>query len=267
MANGQSARNTVVWLSVMFLAAAIITIFAFLTAVPPADRGRPFYIWMAVACAAELLFFAWTANWSISRRSPRTITGATRVMIHVLIAVWLLITLLTAVIATHLKQDMSYYNDRIAIAYAALTLLFFFGSYLLYSKDLVIQREDKITQADRLELRAHVVDVEEVSESLRRLAADNPDSGITLDRLVKRLDAVRTGLDFAPPGKIGVLEEDGGRHVDEINARIIGEIQELADSVRDLESGTGPLDDRAGRVDSIVARIESSLRQRQHQLL
>ena len=267
MANGRSARNTVVWLSVMFLAAAIITIFAFLTAVPPADRGRPFYIWMAVACAAELLFFAWTANWSISRRSPGTTTGATRVMIHVLIAVWFLITLVTAFVATHQRQEMSYYNDRIAIAYAALTLLFFFGSYLLYAKDLTIQREDRITQADRLELRAHVADVEKVSDSLRRLGADSPDSALVLDRLAKRLDAVRTGLDFAPPGKIGALEEDGDRHVDEINARIIGEIRELAESVRDLEAGAGPFDDRVAPVDSIVARIESSLRQRQHQLL
>ncbi|MFH0965819.1 MAG: hypothetical protein V2A58_17620 [Planctomycetota bacterium] len=267
MSNGQSARTAVIWLSVMFLAAAIITILAFLTAVSPADRHRPFYIWMAVACAAEFVLFAWTANWSVSRRSPGTITGATRIMIHVLIVIWFLVTLVTAFVATHPRQEQSYYNDRIAIAYAAFTLLFFFGSYLLYAKDLVIQREDRIAQADRLELRAHVADVEEVAQSLRRIADRNPDSAVAIDRLLKRLDAVRTGLDFAPPGKIGTWEEDGARHVDEINARIIGELQELTKSVSDLESGAGSFADGSARLDAVVGRIESSLRRRQHQLL
>jgi len=249
----------------MFLLAAIVTIGVFLTLVPPDERARAFYVWMAAVCTGEFLFFAWSANGAITRHVPRRLSGAVQMTVYALIVVWLVATIVAALIVAPPGKVQNYYADTIAAIYAALTFLFFFAAYLLYMKDLAVQQEDRVVQADRLDLRKRVGDIENVAQALRACAQGCSDYAVPIDRLLKRLDGVRTSLDYAPPGKIGTLEEEGGRHVDVVNAKIEKEIDALLTHV----AGIGPQNAEEGieQMTAILNQIDSLLNERKHELI
>jgi cob(I)alamin adenosyltransferase len=266
--------GTIVWQMIMFLLAAMITIVAFLAAVAPENRGVLFYVWLAVLCGGEFIIFTWSVNYQISKHG-RGLTGATLQTIHLLMIWWFLIAVPLAIVgglATGLMEWLtgghaSQWHDVVAELFAVMTLLFLLGAAMIYAKDLELQGEDRATQPDRIELQVWVAHVEEVVDNLRRFASEDDDHAASVDRLIKKLDAIRSSLQHAPPGKFGVHEEDGGRSVTHYNARIIGMIEELQAEVTKVCAGEEQTSDRLREIDQLLDRCESTLRQRQQFLL
>lgn len=265
MKSGISVIRVLAGISLMFALAALVTIGAFLTFVAPDERGKPFYLWLAVVCTAEFVAFAWAADTAIARQAANRLSGAVRVTIHVMIAIWLLATIAAAIFAAGPGRIQNYYNDRLAALYAVLTFLFFFAAFQLYRRDLTAQAEDAVTQIDRSELRKYVGAIDAARDRLRQMAATSAGAGPRIDRIHKRLDALRTSLDYAPPGKLGTVEEQGGVHVDQVNADIIAEVGNLSATIEGL--GTPPADQILAEIEAAADRIESLLRERQRQLI
>jgi hypothetical protein len=264
MNSKSSVVGTLAGISFMFALAAFVTIVAFLSFVPPDERARPFYLWMAVVCAVEFVAFAWAANTAVAKQATRRLSGAVVTTVHVMIVIWFLVSVAAAVMGAGPGRVQSYYHDRLAAVYAVLSFLFFFAAYQFCRRDLVLQAEDAVTQADRNELRKHVGAIEAARERLRQLAPAAGDRAPRFDRLAKRLDAVRTSLDYAPPGKLGTPEEKSGAHVDQTNAQIVAEVGALKTQISAL--GAGSADNLVADIEAVTDRIEALLRERQRQL-
>lgn len=293
MLSGKARLGAALGLSVAFLLVAMITIVAFLSfgAPAPSERTNVFYIWLAVACAAEFILFAWTANWLVGRQSDIRVSGAVIVIIHVMIVIWLVITLYTAFSVTgprrtierlqnqiedlvsgeseelEVEESANRYNDPIAFAYMILTFLFFFGAASLYAVDIIHQQRDRITQAERKQLRVRAPDAQHACVLLRKAADDHPNFAVKTDRLAKRLEGIRTNLDYAPPAKAGTIEEPGGISVADINQQITNEMDLLTKSLKALESDEGNMEATLQQLEAGISRLELLVQQRQQRLL
>jgi len=259
----QPVFGTLLWLSIVFLLAVWLTTAVFLVMTTgPLTFG--FYLWLAIVCAAEFVFFVWTANYAVGLRLGRR-AGAVLVMIHMLIGVWLLLTILMALLWGAVSQGE--YNSTLAVVYGLLTFLFFLAATTLYARDMAVQAEDRLTQRQRVELQVRVADVDDLCQQLRTWAAAHDDQLAAADRLVKRLEGIRTGLDFAPPGKIGTLEEDDARNVQEFNVQIASALEEMKSRLTELRTRPQNTPDPLGGLVGVVDRLDSLLRRRQQFLL
>jgi len=257
---------TVFWPLLMFLMAALITIVIFLTAVSPGDRGIAFYVWMAVLCGGEFVIFAWSVNYSLSRHG-RGLSGATLRVVHWMMIWWFIFTVPAAITGGLSEWRFSQYHDVVAELFAIGSFLYFLGATVLCLKDLELQAEDRATQPERVELQVWATAVDQAKEELRRFGAEHPDQTVAVDRLVKKLEAVRTSLQHAPPGKIGVHEEEGGRSARQYNAQIVALIEGLQPKVASLCAGGEDAPARLRELEELANRCESLLRQRQQFLL
>ncbi len=252
------------WIAVMFGLAEIITITIFHVAVSPEHWKGAFYLWMLTVLAAEFVFFAWTANYALaSRVGRRSMGGAVLIQIHMLIVAWLVITGVMAVLASPATGG----SINIGIAYAIITFLFLFGASALYLKNLAIQREERVTMPQRVELQMRVGDVEVLARDLRAWGAQNTPHLAAAERLAKKLDAVRTSLDFAPPGKRGTIEEGEAREVSDINAQIMVAAERLKTGLRELRGAPPDPDASLRSLDTLADELETLCRQRQQRLL
>ncbi len=257
----------VIWPLMMFVLAALITIVIFLAAVAPGDRGIAFYVGMAVLCGGEFIIFAWVINYWISRQG-RGLSGATLRIIHLMMIWWFLIALPVAMVVGGMAGwRYSRWHDVAAELLAVMTFLFFLGATMIYAKDLELQAEDRATRPERIELQVWVTAMEQACDQLRHLASEQADHAVAVDRLTKKLDAVRTSLQHAPPGKIGVHEEEGGRSASQYNARIVVSLEELQAKLSKACAGGQETPARLRELDELASRLESLLRQRQQFLL
>jgi hypothetical protein len=219
-----------------------------------------------VLCGGEFIIFAWTVNYGISRHG-RGLTGATLRIIHLMMIWWFVIALPLATVGGLMGWRYSRWHDLVAELFAIMTFLFFVGATMIYAKDLELQAEDRATQPERVELQVWVTAVEQAGEELRRFAAEHADHVVPVDRLIKKLDALRTSLQHAPPGKFGVHEEDSGRSASQYNARIVVILEELQAKVTKACAGGEETPARLRELDELANRFESLLRQRQQFLL
>ena len=255
----------VVWLAVMFLAATLITTAIFLAMVPSGDRGAGFYLGLSALCAAEFVCFAWMANYRLSRHYKLRISGATQIIIHILIGIYFLVTVVFAIVLAPSHPESEGFFNAVSLSYAALTFLLLLGASMLYARDISLQAEGAAIRAESRPLRLLETDVEQICATLRESARGGSSDAAAVDRLVKKIEALRTSLQYAPPKKSGTLDENGERSVREINKKIAGELSELSKSAADL--GSGQPGQKLGAIESTVNRIEMLLKERQQQLL
>lgn len=259
-----SGRGAIVWwLAGIFVLAAIITITIFHAFVPPENWGATFYIWMTAILGGEFVFFAWLANYGLRRRfGPGRNDGAVLLSIHGMILGWLLIGIALAVVA-----GASGFGWRLSLVYAALTFFLLFGASALYINNLRTLAEDRAALAQRVDLQVRASDIEQAARDLRAWGTENRAHLGDAERVAKKLDAARTSLDFAPPGKPGTLEEGQARGVADLNAQIGVAIGRLTADLRQLR--TAPADPAAGlrALDAGSEELDSLLRQRQQRLL
>ncbi len=297
MLSGKARIGPAILMAVIFLLVAVLTITAFLAFGEPilSERGSGFYIWMTVVCAAELVLFAWTANWYFSSQSSKKVSGAVVIIIHVMIVIWVIGTIYTAsamtsrktiekftkgvvdIVEEHLpygvagqktdESDANRFNDPIAFLYMGFTLIFFIGAVFLYTADMAHQEKDYITQTERKNVSVRVPDTEFASSTLKKACAVYPDSAVRIDRLAKRIEGISTSLHYAPPAKPGTREEQGGVSVADINLEINNEVTLLMQSLSRFNNDAAGTDSACAEVDAIVSRLELLVQRRQDRLL
>ena len=263
---GVSRFAVVLWPAILFLLAAMITIAIFHTAIPQERRGMDFYLWMSVVCAAEMVGFAWIVNYWLTQQRGRGASGATLQTIHVMIALWFLITLGFAWWSQRQAAEGSRHSEVVAEVYAVLTFLSLFGASAIYIREMRIQTEDRAARPERLELQVLTGEVEQGCEAVRAWAARYAEHTAAAERLVKRLEAIGTSLRFAPPGRSGT-QEDSAIDVSQHNARITAAIAELKGRIADTAPPPGGPAAYLETLNSAVDRIESLLRERQQSLV
>jgi hypothetical protein len=202
--------------SAFALLVVLVTTGIFFVLVAPEARSTPFFFWLSILCTAEFVAFAWYANGLVAAGTGQQLTGATRMTIHVLIAGWFAVTLVASTVLAHSPDYQPATLDRIGVLYAVLTLLLFLAVSALYSRDLRAQREDDEAQVDRQSLRHHLVDVEQLAAVLRRAVASEPEQAVSIDRLLKRLDGLKTDFEYASPRSTGDVAEPMERIVEQI---------------------------------------------------
>jgi len=267
MSRGPDVRATLVWLAIPFLILVMLTIAVFLTFSSPESRDKFFYLWLIVACTAEYVFFAWAANRLLRRHMGRSVSGATQLTIYVMIVIWLALILGATFLMAQDAVPANRYSDKIALACAILTFLFLAGAIMLYAQDMRISGETARTMSARADLRIRTRDINFACDALRDAQSKNPDHAVDLDRLVKRLDAARTAMDYAPPSKLETAEDDGASQVYDVNRRIIAEVSMLRQSAERLRDGARNVKKEIENVRSEIDNIESMLRERQQILL
>jgi len=267
LATDRSVVSTLWWLGIMFAFAELITAVIFCVATPPLERGSSFYMWLCVVMGAEMVFFAWTANYALAHRTGSGVGSATLITVHMLIVVWVAIAIVLAIVARTTPLGKGASAPWLAIVYALVTFFLLFGTSALYMRDLAVASEDRLKRAQRLELQVHALDVDQTCRDLRALPVENPEERTAIDRLVKKLEAIRTSFDFAPPGKSGTLEEDEAREVGDLDEQIQAATAQLRDGVAALKEEPGGTPARLQALNGLADEIESLLRERQQRLL
>jgi len=255
----------IVWLAVMCLVAVSITVALFLVLVPLASRGYAFYFAVSVLCAAELVCFAWLVNYQLSRSYEIRISGVTQITIHVLIGVYFLVTVIFALILAPSPSESKGFFNAVTLLYAMSVFALLLAASMLYAKDISLVAESAQIRAQSRPLRLMEVDVEQICMTLRESAKKNSGDAAAVDRVAKKIEALRTSLQYAPGMKPGTLEEDQ-RSVQDINEKINSELSALTQCVADAGAGGG-FGDKLDAIDSTVEKIEMLLKQRQQRLL
>lgn len=255
----------IVWLAVMCLVAVSITVALFLVLVPLASRGYAFYFAVSVLCAAELVCFAWLVNYRLSGFYEIRISGATQITIHVLIGVYFLVTVIFALILAPTPSESNRFFNAVTLVYAASVFALLLAASMLYAKDISLVAENAEIRAQSRPLRLLEVDVEQICVTLRESARKNSGDVAAVDRVVKKIEALRTSLRYAPGKKPGTLEEDE-RSIEDINNKINGRLGALTQSVANM-GGPDGFGQKLSAVDSTVNEIEMLLKRRQQQLL
>ena len=255
----------IVWLAVMCLVAVSITVALFLVLVPLASRGYAFYFAVSVLCAAELVCFAWLVNYRLSRFYEIRISGATQITIHVLIGVYFLVTVIFALVLAPSPSESKGFFDAVTLVYAASVFALLLAASMLYAKDIGLQAEGAAIRAESRPLRLLEVDVEQICMTLRDSAKASSTDPAAVDRVVKKIEALRTSLQYAPPKKPGTLEEDE-RSIEDINNKINSRLKALTQSVANM-GGPDGFGEKLNALDSTVNEIEMLLKQRQQRLL
>jgi len=256
----------IVWLAIMCLAAVGITVGIFCLLVPVPSREAPFYFAVSLLCAAELVGFAWLANYRLSRHFRIRVGGATQITIHFLIVVYFVLTLVFALVLAPSAEDSRRFFNGVTLAYAAFVFILLFGAGMLYAKDINLRGEAAEIRGESRGLKVMQVDVERLCGALRESASANPGDAARVERVVKKIEALRTSLEYAPGGKPGTLEEESERSVSDVNEKIAGQLNELMQGAA-AAGGGERLADKLDAIESVVNNIEMLLKERQQQLL
>jgi len=255
----------IVWLAVMCLVAVSITVALFLVLVPLASRGYAFYFAVSVLCAAELVSFAWLVNYQLSRCYEIRISGATQVTIHVLIGVYFLVTVIFALVLSPSPSESKGFFNAVTLVYAMSVFALLLAASMLYAKDISLVAEGAEIRAESRPLRLMEVDAEQICMTLRESAKKNSGDVAAVDRVVKKIEGLRTSLQYAPGKKPGTLEEDE-RSIEDINNKINSRLDALRQGIADM-GGPDGFGEKLNTVDSTVNEIEMLLKQRQQRLL
>lgn len=210
MTQSRSAVSTLMWLCLFFLLGALVTWAAFSVFIPRPDRGMTFYISLSLVCATEFIFFAHLAHSKLAEAGVATTSTATRIQVHVLIFIWFLLTVIAAAIASSPTRADTAAADKVLVIHLILTFLFFAGAYFLYAKDIELEKVDTRLEQERRKTRLNVHEIEAVIREVDGLGRRHGTHAVLADRLCKKLDSVRTGLEAAFVSERELTEQGEG---------------------------------------------------------
>lgn len=268
MAPNQSARRPLLGLILIFLLAAVVTYVVFAAFVAGPDRGTTFYVALSLVISAEFVFFAFLAHSKLVHAGVVTAGAATRHQVLALIFVWFVLSAIAGGIISHPENADSIFSDRVLAIHLVLTFLFFAAAYFMYTKDVEVGRVDAALVKERSKIQRIVPDIEDVMEAVTNLGRRQSEHAVQADRVRKKLDTIRTGLELALFSERSVTEGTGIGH--DWNAQIEEQIERLMRSSEQAakatsETATEVLQGIADQTDAVLKTLklrERSLTQR-----
>lgn len=235
MAQPRPVAATLLWLCVLFFLAAAVTAAAFFVFVPGPDRadeGRmlTFYVAMSLVIAAEFMFFAHLAFSKVAEARGGEVSTATRFQVQGMIVLWLVATIVAAVLSVDPERAGTIKADKILIIDLILTFFFFAFAYFMYGKDVEVGRATRALAAERSRVQISVPDLEQVIRAVADLGRRLPEHAVAADQAGKKVDTVRSALEGAIVSE-RALGEEALRQMD---AQIQQQIDQLAGLARGL---------------------------------
>lgn len=195
MSQSRPIVGHVLWLFILFALCSAVTCIAFLVFVPGPDRGMTFYVAMSIVVTAELVLFAHLTHSRLAKAGAPTASAATRIQVHGLIFIWLILTIIAAVFAVRRDTADTFTADKILAIYLILTFVFFAATYFLYSRDIEIEKVDRELVSQRRRIQVNVPDIEQIIRAVDDLGQRHTEHALLCDKVSKKLDTLRSGIE------------------------------------------------------------------------
>ncbi|MCP4643326.1 MAG: hypothetical protein GY851_22960 [bacterium] len=195
MAVTRSVGSTLIWYAVLAFIGVLVVCSMFAVFVPGPERGQAFYVAASIVCFALLVSFTHLAHSKLAALGVPTATPPTRIQVQILIGVWLVLAIVTAILAANPEKADTFYTDRVFMVYLVLTFLFFAAAFFLYSKDIEVEAMDQEVAEERRSIQFSVPDVESVKRTVAELGERFPAHALLADRVGKRVDMALSGLE------------------------------------------------------------------------
>jgi hypothetical protein len=217
--------STCVGIAVLFFLMAGLTAATYLSLIIPEYRNQAFYVGLTSSCVAEFVFLGYLLYTLLAPASASTPDTATRVRLTALVAIWLVVILVTSGIAVVPEYADSFFSDKLLIIQLAITFLFFLGLVFQHRQSVAVQTRAEPVQQERVRLEAYAGGVEVLLDEVQGAGERFPEQAVEFDRLLKRLDTVKTQLQSSS----GTTPRDGGRPCETIP------VEQVERSLRELK--------------------------------
>jgi len=246
---------TTLWLGVLYLIAAGITVVVLHTFVLSEHRGETFYTVLMGVCVAELAFFAYLLHMLTAEGGAQTSGHAVRLRIMGMVAFWAVAILVSGGIALAPSLADTFYADKLLAFQLVFTGMALAAAYLFHRQGTVLEDAQTVPQQERVRLQSFAAGIDPLIAITTAVADHWPAGAVELDRLAKRLDTLRTQLLSASPA----TRRDGPRAVQPVaDEEIERHLREVHAQVLDLaQAGTEAL---PGLVASVSQAIDGAVR-------
>ena len=190
----RSPAPTIIGVIVLWALSVALTILSFYTLVAPENQDRTFHTVMGTICFAESVLFAYVGYMLAIPQAVTRASPAVRMRIFVLVVIWFVLILILGIVAVHPLMTDTFYSDNLFVFQAMLTLLLLIGCVAFHRQDVMIQMLREGPEDERVQLKSFVCGVEARIESVRSLLGRYERHDVDIDRLIKRLDTVKTQL-------------------------------------------------------------------------
>jgi hypothetical protein len=268
MAQSRPVAATLLWLCLLSFLAALVTAAAFYVFIPGPDRedqGRKltFYVAMGLIIGAEFVFFSHLAFSKVAEARGGEVSTATRFQVQGAIVLWLLATVVAAVMAVDPERSGTIKADKILVIDLILTFLFFAFAYFMYSKDIEVGRSARQLAAARNRVQLCVPDLEQVMRAVGELGRQFPEHAVLADQTGKKVDTVRSALEGVVVSERGL----GGEALQQIEAQIQQQIDQLSSLSRGLtQTSSGPVPQALRGIGEQAEAILTLVRRRERAL-
>ena len=251
---------TTLWLGVLYLVTAGITVVVLHSFILPEHRGQTFYTVLMGACVAELAFFAYLLHLLTAEGGTQTSGHPVRLRTMAMVAFWTVAILVSGGIALAPSLADTFYADKLLAFQLIFTFLVLAGAYLFHRQGAVLEDAQAAPRQERVTLQSFAAGIDPLLAITTAVVQRWPAGAVELDRLAKRLDTLRTQLLSVSPA----AQRDGPRAVQPVTAEEIERhLRDVHAQVRDLaEAAPEALPGLVTRVSQAVEGAVSTLRLR-----
>lgn len=195
MSDQRSSLSGILWLFLLFIFGAIITYTFFSLFVPYDQRGITFYVVLSLVLGAEFVLFLHLTTPAIARSSGGIVTPPTRYMAQGAIFVWLITSIIVAIVALNPSRADQSGADKVILI--DLVLMFFLCVFLyaIYSKGVSITQVTRELAAERAVFTFNVAEITQVMAFIRQIGQKYPEHAVLADRTHKKADTLRTAIE------------------------------------------------------------------------
>jgi len=247
----------VVWIAVLFLAAAGITIAAFYSFIIPEYRKLTFYQVMVTCCVAELVFFGYLSYTLSGGADARDLAHAVQLRTMALITAWALGIIISGAVAVSAKYTNTFFSDKILLWQLIASFLVFAGAFFFHHQQVGIEEKRAEPERQRVQVQSYALGVDRLLGDLRGLPGKHPDRAVQLDQLAKRLETLKSQLRGVLPvaerRTDRLVEPESPEHVEQSLRKVHERVQGLI--AAGPESFARELDLARQAVDEAIATL------------
>jgi len=253
--------STLVWMGLLLICAIGLTIAGFFAFIVPEDRGLTFHSVLVSSCVAELILASYLAYFLIVPHTVKRPSPAVRMRVLQLLVIWFLVILVSGAFAAAPANADTFFSDKIILFQAIVTFFLLLGVYFLDRQDVMLQLQEEAPQQERVRLQSYSGGVDALFDSLHWLAERRPQNALEIDRLVKRLDTLKSQLLSVSPA----AQREPGRMVQPVSVEGIEEpLRQLQEGVAQLSAAADDqFESRLMRVRQNIDALTALLRRRE----